>query len=252
MPSETNLIPSIVEGRTDGPAIAGSPAPFVFFVSFPRSGHHYLVDLLDKLFGFRADYCEFYRCLAPECRVAGLPGLFRIPCHSGRRFQKNHDFGLDLPLVPRCTYVVQYRYPLESLVSLFEFRLRHGYPGRDDVPPVDTADGWRRMAEADAVYWRRFAKKWIIRPAGRANVVRCPYEGVTADPEAVAAVLRGIDVAVPDADTRLAAHFAAQKAFDFRAIETFRYFDRGFFAHLEGAVVGRDVLRGAGYQPRFA
>ncbi|MCC7272253.1 MAG: hypothetical protein IT561_06255 [Alphaproteobacteria bacterium] len=241
-----------MDGRRAADADGGAREPFVFFVTFPRSGHHYLVELLEKLFPLADDYCEFYHCRAPGCAVAGLPGMFRIPCHSGRRFQKHHDFGLDLPLTPRCTYVVQYRYPLESLVSLFEFRLKHGYPGLDATPPEDTREGWRRASEADAVYWRRFAKKWLVRPAGRPNLLPCPYESVTTDPEAVVAVLRHVGRLTGDAAAILARHFAAQRAFDFRSVERFRFFDRDHFAHLEREVIGHDLLRRVGYRPRFA
>ena len=98
-------------------------------VSYPRSGHHLLANMLFKYFSKNLDfqntdglneyaeiicagelnYCDYYNhCKTPGCTDETV------------NFQKNHD--LDLSLEKKdYKYIIQYRGPVESNVSLFEF-----------------------------------------------------------------------------------------------------------------------------------
>ena len=86
--------------------------------SIPRSGHHFLVQILQQLLGPAFAHCEFYGpddcCRSIPCRRFGDVQLF---------FQKNHDLDLTLPAsLEGVTYVVQYRDPVMSALSDREHR----------------------------------------------------------------------------------------------------------------------------------
>jgi len=99
-------------------------------ISFPRSGHHLLVNCLVRYFGNELSfdsrsvetgtdrshfscgefiYCEYYT----HCR--------KIPCSNLKTtFQKSHDFDLTLPNIAGQYYIVQYRNPKDAIASNFK------------------------------------------------------------------------------------------------------------------------------------
>ena len=82
-------------------------------VSFPRSGHHLLVNFLQRYFGGRFAYCEYYN----HCQ--------QQPCaNPANNLQKSHDFGLELPADGAGDYLLQYRHPLYSITSNYFLHLR--------------------------------------------------------------------------------------------------------------------------------
>jgi hypothetical protein len=107
-------------------------------ISYPRSGHHALVDLLRAYFGEGFVYGEIYR--EP---TAVLGSLFP-PVN----YQKNHDFDLLTPVDAARNYLVQVRNPLESIESWETFDRRVGH----------TPD----TAEARLDFWNAFVKKWVF------------------------------------------------------------------------------------------
>lgn len=60
--------------------------------SIPRSGHHFLQNLLTKFFGPELHYCEFYSpgdcCQQVPCSRRGDFGIV---------FQKSHDRNMEVP-----------------------------------------------------------------------------------------------------------------------------------------------------------
>jgi len=105
-------------------------------ISFPRSGHHLLVNLLARYYGrvlslscgrtfndtsklFTAG--PFAYC---ECGVGGH--CRQIPCCDPKTtFQKYHDMKLDLKINPSHSYIVQYRHPVHAIASWFMFSLKN-------------------------------------------------------------------------------------------------------------------------------
>lgn len=108
-------------------------------VTFPRSGHHLLVNMLFKYFSkdvkypeilggethgkgkeiIRAGniyYCEFYaHCLTSFCTDPKT------------NFQKNHDAD-DLSLKnPDYYYIIQFRNPMHAITSFYNFELYGGW-----------------------------------------------------------------------------------------------------------------------------
>ncbi len=125
-------------------------------VSFPRSGHHLLVQMLKVHFAEKKErypaegmattaahaivgpfsYCEYYRC----CRER--------PCKHGATFGKSHDFcGRELEPDPDVRYIVQIREPEWAIESHYELRR-----GR----------AWKPFAAEWARSWNKFVRKWIV------------------------------------------------------------------------------------------
>lgn len=74
---------------------------------------------------------------------------------------KTHDQGIyngkkGIPIVSGTRYLVQYRHPLESLTSFFEFQVRHGLL-------VDDRDVWNDFFARRLEYWKKFVDKWILQ-----------------------------------------------------------------------------------------
>lgn len=108
-------------------------------ISFPRSGHHALVDVLRIYFGDSFAYGEIYR------DAAATLGSLTPPVN----YQKNHDF--DLKTSPAATdrqFLVQVRNPLESLESWEVYDRRVGH-----IP---------ESPEARVDFWAAFVKKWVF------------------------------------------------------------------------------------------
>ena len=113
---------------------------------FPRSGHRFLRTMCREYFGsamnFGAvrnnDYSDLGSC----------------------NYIKDHDFGLrrgGQGLVPTHSYkyLIQYRHPLESLTSYFEFTVM-------EQKIEDSLAAWRLFLQENAKYWIAFVTKWCI------------------------------------------------------------------------------------------
>ena len=145
--------------------------PYVANVSWPRSGHHLLVRLLQGTFGPLFGYCEHYQprkaepspcCGAFPCRRAGLIHM-----------SKQHDFDLTAHLPEDVPVVVQYRGFVASAISQFEMTT-----GEGGTP--DTAAAFRTFSSAMVPGYRGFMARWVESP--RERRVTIAYEDLVADP----------------------------------------------------------------------
>jgi hypothetical protein len=161
----------------------------VTVVSFPRSGHHLLIDCLCKYFSrdlslstseknpiVLADdfgYCEFYG----HCR--------KIPCTNPRVIcQKNHDFDLSLKNNALKYYIIQFRNPVDSIISWFEYELkreRKTIRNRAKINIKDTYDSWLSFSKEKAVFWDKFFRKWVLDNKNK-KVLFIQYEDLIANP----------------------------------------------------------------------
>ncbi|MBL9119096.1 MAG: sulfotransferase domain-containing protein [Phycisphaerae bacterium] len=194
-------------------------------VSFPRSGHHLLEGLLLRYFGEQGmRYCEQYA--HPERRLDLDPET---------RFQKNHDFDLDTPIRSDRQYIVQIRYPLDSLVSLFKLNVKQsGLP--------DTPAAWTNFAINKIGYWMRFYKKWVLDHVDRRLVVN--YADLVDEPVAMLTqVVCFLGETEPDMD-RIREACAAESIHVRNDYKCFNHYGAQFFTLLKGyfcAVPGVDV-----------
>ncbi|MDX2171170.1 MAG: sulfotransferase [Deltaproteobacteria bacterium] len=167
--------------------------------SIPRSGHHFLVRLLQGCLGDAFRFCEFYtpaNCCAqvPCARVTAA----RVS------LQKNHDFDLRLPAtVPGARYVVQYRNAVDAVLSDRElFGEVHGAARAADREQYTVWLG------THLAYMVGFAEKWLALPGPAA--VPIAYEDLIADPAgALRAVCACAGEPVTDAALQAAVHAAA-------------------------------------------
>lgn len=141
-------------------------------VSLPRSGHHYLASLLERLFSDEFRYCEYYTedgcCRSVPCQLAGGCRVF---------LQKNHDFDLRVPVdLPGVTYVVQYRNPLFAALSDREYLARQ--EGEELAGDRDEYLVW--LARRVAYYEGFFAKWWQPREGTRRVAV--DYDDLVDEP----------------------------------------------------------------------
>lgn len=110
-------------------------------ISYPRSGHHALVDVLRGYFSDDFVYGEIYR--DPGATLSSLANVPRI------NYQKNHDFDLNTdPAATDRQYLVQVRNPLESIESWEVFDRRVGHTPESPEARVD--------------FWAAFVKKWVF------------------------------------------------------------------------------------------
>ena len=133
---------------------------------FPRSGHRFLRNICQAYFGkdmvFKSVHNKYHRSI------------------DNANYIKNHDFGVirDITVSPNehMQYLIQYRHPLESAQSYFDFRVHH------DVIE-DSADSWAEFLPFALDYWKAFVTKWCLDdslPEGlRIHLVR--YDNLSTD-----------------------------------------------------------------------
>ncbi len=114
-------------------------------VSFPRSGHRFLRNICQSYFG-------------KDLRFVTSNNVDFSSEEAN--YIKEHDFGLlnstkGIPICSGTQYLIQYRHPLESLVSYFEFNVKHGII-------TDDRDSWVTFLPRHIDYWKAFALKWYI------------------------------------------------------------------------------------------
>lgn len=157
----------------------------VFFITFPRSGHHLLVRCLAKYFSenpesefntpgsseltkmtgtFKAGnftYCENYS----HCQQFG--------CSSPEvLFQKSHDFQLTDPVSRRLKYIVQYRENYGAAIkSWYEIEAKpNGY--------------LEQYNNKQIAFYQRFLKKWV-EPDPEPNRLLIEFKYFTHYPDIV-------------------------------------------------------------------
>jgi hypothetical protein len=116
-------------------------------ITYPRSGHHALTQVLSAYFGDNFYYCEMYR----DCPLVIGPT-------TPTNWQKNHDFGLTTPVLPERNYIVQVRNPLESIES---------WDKLDRRLVGETTDTQENRVD----FWAGFVKKWVLAPIPHRLVV---------------------------------------------------------------------------------
>jgi hypothetical protein len=126
-----------------------------FNVCFPRSGHRFLRDMCTAYFGGGLKFRDVHQKSGFSLEEAN--------------YIKDHDFGLlshnkGIPILPEMRYLIQYRHPLESLVSHFEFQVKHGLLN-------DTREAWDSFLPKHLEYWKNFVDKWCISTQKNDNLI---------------------------------------------------------------------------------
>jgi len=147
-----------------------SDLDYIIGVSWPRSGHHLLVNILKSYYGKTFRYCNYYNSV-DCCRT--------IPCSRFRyiNFSKNHDYRDIVPITDNRKYIIQYRKYMPSIASDFELYLRRSNRNND------TAVDFRRFATESAKNYLRFMERWSSAAATNTTFVRLSYERLIGSPE---------------------------------------------------------------------
>ena len=125
-------------------------------VSFPRSGHHWLVDRLGKYFNGRLNYCEFYQ--HPESRM---------DICADTNYQKGHDSCLIDLIRNDIKYVIQIRNFEDAYISWYRYNRLNFFTGTDNPigtqkPYVDIdSDDYINFKAEYKIYYDGFINKWI-------------------------------------------------------------------------------------------
>lgn len=211
--------------------------------SIPRSGHHFLQNLLTRFFGPRMQYCEFY---SPKDCCRSVPctrrGDFSVV------FQKSHDRDMEVPkTVADAVYVIQYRHPVPEALSDRELDVTDAI-GRMSLTYRLGREHYASWLAAKAVYYRRFHDKWMADRVP--NGVYLDYAFLSARPaEAVEQIVRAalggadrgrIDQVVVEArSVRVSTASKTPADFKPRVVEDSPHFDAELLGAFESYVVGR-------------
>ena len=211
--------------------------------SIPRSGHHFLQNLLTSFYGPILHYCEFYSpkdcCKQLPCTKRGKFGII---------YQKSHDRNMEVPKsVADAIYVVQYRHPVPEALSDRELDMVDGI-GRPSINYRMTREHYMYWLASKAVYYRRFHDKWLVNRIP--NGIYLDYEDLSASPvDAVERIVRAaagsadrarIEAVVEEAKSvRVSTASKATGGFKPRVIQDSPYFDPDLLGAFEDYVIGR-------------
>jgi hypothetical protein len=148
--------------------------------SLPRSGHHFLKNLLQHAWGEDFSYCEGYQepgcCQASPCSVAAYWHFAREHNRPHLRLLKSHDFSLsDATFDPPkgMLRLIQVRRPFDLLVSWLELQqlelnralLKDGSIVLERVflyhEPEVLEEAWRLIDEAGTVMAAEQMQEWL-------------------------------------------------------------------------------------------
>ena len=143
-------------------------------ISFPRSGHGVVYNILKSYFGSKMKYCD------PNNKTNRYCNCKKVPCvNPNTTFAKNHDFevlnGQGLPIRENTRYFIQYRSPIQAIISNFYlYQKNTNNSGRYF---------WTQFAYDQLDYWIAFIDKWIFQlPNVNKMNQTCSYEELIADP----------------------------------------------------------------------
>ena len=223
-------------------------------VSFPRSGHRYLREILARYFGPEFVFYESHQqsIVSADPAKCGLEDV---------NFIKTHDFDIEGHDVlrdkfPRSRrFLVQIRHPLESIASYYEFSLKH------DARFSDNRIAWTVFLRTKLEYWKSFYGVWLR--TGTKDQMVVEYNNLCARPmDTTAAVIRFLtltddvdqpllEAAIKNQEFRRYVGGPASRQPVRRDIRDFKYFRRRRFEGIERRLA-EDFLKPAGIPMLFS
>ncbi|GGW82289.1 sulfotransferase domain-containing protein [Alteromonas halophila] len=213
---------------------------------FPRSGHRFLRQLLNKVYGQSFNSDTYHPRKGKE--GVGEEHLQRA------NYIKSHDFELAGTAMleqlhgGKREFLVQLRHPLMAISSYYEFALKHNHVARN------SQRSWDDFLVSRLEYWKQFASTWWLNKAlPESQYCLVNYESLThnttSELERVVSFISGeesvaeINLAkVTDSAPFLQYNNDTQsKKASVRTPEQFQYFDHATFAEIENKLA-RDYL----------
>jgi hypothetical protein len=201
--------------------------------SLPRSGHHYLINLLTHYFSDKMHYCERYK---PQgcCRTIPCVKAFTLPGPYKFMFQKSHDFYLRDLKIKSMKYIIQHRSVISRSQSNFEFAINNPKSGWKD----NKAD-FKKFCMQETVSTINFYRKWVDDEMIDKEIVL--YEDLVNNTEEILRkiVLFVSSESIDEAAFERSLSYKKHKINTFNSPEgvrdpkTHRYYDMGFFKDLE-------------------
>ncbi|MCP4194844.1 MAG: sulfotransferase domain-containing protein [Planctomycetaceae bacterium] len=203
-------------------------------VSYPRSGHAIVYNFAREYFGKAFVYCD--------AKNSQWCGCDQVPCvNPACTFAKNHDFELryspGIPLRRDERYLIQYRTPVHSICSNFHLYARNH-------PDQQSLQGWRKFAYREIHIWNHFVDKWVLDfPEQMRAPLYCTYDQLIENPhESLRQIAQLMSVGSIDEERcdRIVDSLVVESR---NSIDSFGYYDPGFFRELEQAATQRlDLL----------
>ncbi|WP_440618836.1 hypothetical protein [Candidatus Pelagibacter sp. HIMB1493] len=169
----------------------------IIFASFPRSGHHFVINTLSRVYK-NISYCEKYKCEDQlgnkiDCAGKDLHLSQRQICKAGKRIQKTHDFLLNEPIIKKegVKYFSLIRHPVPAIISRWKLN-EVSLIKRN--PNIDKKIIWEEFFKKQIKYYDGFIKKYIIDASHILkkdnNILKfANYEDITSDHETLMATL---------------------------------------------------------------
>lgn len=205
-------------------------------VSFPRSGHRFLREILS---GYFENCFVFYEPYTKN--VTNRPDAnFTL---KNVNYVKTHDFHLtgrrvlifEFPKNRR--YLVQIRHPLESIASYYEFSVKHGHIRHDNEVE------WHKFLTEKLNYWKRFNNVWLLKKPPDSLLIS--YDDICSDTfKAAKKAIRFLTNQTSIDSIRLAKVIKDQEILQYvgdaeskkqnrRQLKFFKYFNAAEFGKLE-------------------
>ena len=188
-------------------------------VSFPRSGHHLLVNCLTKYYSrnlhfenFSGNnnlheileagplrYCEYYKhcrhnpCTDPNANFQKVHDFHLFKSHHQKSLNLNQD---EIRIDNRRKYIIQFREnAVASIVSEYKRSLNSGQFFKKGI---EDSESFFTAFNADYFeFWKRFMDKWVLNLPK--NAIAISYESFLANPEsALVDVLKFLGEPDPD------------------------------------------------------
>jgi len=205
-------------------------------VSFPRSGHRFLREILS---GYFENHFVFYE--SHTKKVTNWPNVnFKL---KNVNYVKTHDFRLTGRKVlfskfpKNRRYLIQIRHPLGSIASYYEFSLKHKHICNDNEA------AWHEFLTRNLNYWKRFCEIWLLK--SHSDSLLISYDDICSDTfKAAEKAIRFLTNQTSLNSTRLAKLIRDQEFLQYvgdneskrqksRQLKSFRYFDAIEFGKLE-------------------
>lgn len=158
---------------------SGNEMP-VGIVSFPRSGQHLFKRVFRhycKNVGVGFSYCEHYKA---ECACR------KTPCAHNCKFQKQHDFDLDMAVRDDFRYIILYR---QNVLSQLEAYFRYHYKVElknkkdPDYSKSEVREHLLTFMRSKSQYYMGFINKWVL--THRPNVMKIEYDSLIQNPSII-------------------------------------------------------------------
>jgi len=154
-------------------------------VSFPRSGHHFLMNCLARYFGQSLDFdTRSYETGQQKGYVVAKSFVYWEPYQQPQlspekealvRCRKTHDFNDEETLQPNGFYITQSRELLPTIVSYYRMRVQ--CEGKQD-----SMEEWNTFSKYVFKQWKHFQQKWVTSNCSNKQCLHVEYSTLVSKP----------------------------------------------------------------------